>query len=222
MTSHNLAKAFHWNKFKADVPIIAGATLAMATVFLGVIALHDQWRSLPFLGFSTLAVFAGLAIITLTTREIMRRLDRGKSDLQMSKVGCFAVAFVGCLLLTGVTAKDEVVSGIALQSGRSQLENQQFSAARESFAEYIAIHPKKAAGYYYRALTQFRQGNMDLAYRDLRVAVELQPRDMNSQYLLLGALQKLGRTTEFEAQLKTVERFNPDVRETVRLLVHES
>lgn len=216
--SNKSVLAFHWTKFKSDAPIILGATVAITVVLATLIVLHDQSRSLPTVAAGVLGVAAFLALLTISMREFMRRTGRLESGHLFHARGCFAVAFVGGLLLTGLVAQDELESGVAFYSGRAQLDNKDYAQARASFDKYIAIYPKKPAGYYYRALAQFRQGQLDLAYRDLQVAVDLQPRDWDSQVLLLGTLQNLGRTAEFETQLKVAEQINPNAREAVEKL----
>lgn len=205
--------SYYRSKFKTDASMIAGAGAAALTTLLFVIGLHDQW------GLTTRAVLMSfglsgvLLLLTVIAREVLRRSNGIANDEQpRSSFKLFGGMFAAALLASGLLAREPIQSGLAYREGRQHFDQGEFAAATQSFSKYIAIHPKLAAGYFWRGKAEFRAGQLDNAYADLKIAIKLQPRDWNSHVLLLGTLEKLGREDELQEQLKASGELNQDLR----------
>lgn len=190
------------SKLSVDASMIGGAGSAALVTLLVVIALHEQWGLLPKAVAMSLGLMAALALLTLTAREGLRRSNRIANDEHpRSTVAVFGAMFVAALLASGLLAQAPIRSGLAYREGKQHIEAGNYAAATDAFNRYIAIHPKLAAGYFWRGKAAFKAGQLEDAYADLKVAIKLQPRDRNSHVLLLGTLQKLGRDDELKQQL---------------------
>ena len=221
MTDTNVSVwTFHRTKLRTDAPIVAGATAAIFATLMTMLVLHDQLELTGKLVLMTAGVTAGLLLLTGLSRELMRRSDRLPVDLkQRPQLMLFAATFVPALLVTGLLAREPIESGFAYRDGQKALNAGQFADASKAFSRYIEIHPTLAAGYFWRGKVEYRNGQLDAAYADLKTAIKLQPRDIKSQVLLIGTLEKLGRDNEFKAQLSATERLAPDVRENLKTLL---
>ena len=214
--------SYYRSKFKTDASMVAGAGSAALATLLFVIGLHEQWGLVTRAVLMSFGLSGALLILTVLAREAMRRSKGIVNDEQpRSALSLFAGMFAAALLASGLLAREPIQSGFAYREGKQLFDDGQFAAAKESFSRYIAIHPKLAAGYFWRGKAEFRAGQLDSAYADLKQAIKLQPRDWNSHVLLLGTLQKLGRDDELKQQLDETSQLNKELRSKWEKLVSE-
>lgn len=211
------ALGYHLSRLKGDAAMIAGASGAVFTTMLILIALHEEWSQIRFLAIACLCLASGLQAAALLVREIFRRAGKASESASLSRipVKTALAGFAAATLLTGFLARIPLEAGVAWQSGQRHLDANDFEAAERSFSRYIELLPSSGAGYYGRGLANFRSGQMNAALADLKSAIQRQPRDWSSRVLLLRTLAKLGQKAEFEAELKAAEAIEPNVREFV-------
>ncbi len=205
-------RSYFKSKIETDGALILGAGSAALTTLLFVIALHEQWDLMPRATGMCIGLMAALALMTFVVREVMRRSNRITNDERpRSTLGLFAGMFAAALLSSSLLVHAPIRSGFAYREGKQLLEAGNYAAATAAFNRYIDIHPKVAAGYFWRGKTAFKAGEMEDAYADFKIAIKLQPRDWNSHILLLGTLQKLGRDDELKQQLNDTTRLRSDL-----------
>lgn len=210
------------SKLKTDASMIAGAGCAALATLMFVIALHEQWGLAIRATGMSIGLAGILALLTLAARVAMRNSNRITNDERpRSAMGLFFGMFVAALLASGLLAREPIQSGFAYREGKQLLEAGHYAAATDAFNRYIAIHPKLAAGYFWRGKTAFKAGELDRAYADFKAAIKLQPRDWNSHILLLGTLQRLGRQEELKQQLDESSRLRSDLGTQWQQLINE-
>ena len=214
------AWTYHRSKLRIDGPMVAGGIAAVFATLMTMLVLHDQLDLTPKVMLMTAGVTVGLLLLTTLSREMMRRSGKAPVDLKSrSQLMLFAVTFLPALVVTCLLARDPIESGFAYRDGQNALKAGQFAEASKAFSRYVEIHPTLAAGYFWRGKAEYRSGQLDAAYKDLKIAIRLQPRDVKSQVLLIGTLQKLGRGNELKAQVSETERLNPQVRENFQSML---
>lgn len=214
--------SYYRTKLKTDASMIAGAGSAALVTLLGVITLHEQWGLAVRATGMAVGLSGVLLLLTVIAREGLRRSKHIVNDEQpRSPLALFAGMFAVALLTSGLLAKDPIRSGLAYREGKQLLESGNYTAASDAFSRYIEIHPKLAAGYFWRGKAEFKAGSLDSAYADLKIAIKLQPRDWNSHVLLLGTLQKLGREEELKQQVIEATRIDSEIGSQWQKLVEE-
>ncbi len=223
MTDGNLSTwAYHRTKLRTDLPLIAGAATAIFGTLMTMVVLHDQLALTSKAVLMTAGVSLGLLLLTTLSRETMRRSGKVPTDnKQHPQLVLFAVAFVPALLITSLLSREPIESGFAYREGQQALQAGRFADASKAFTRYIKIHPTLAAGYFWRGKAEYQNGQLLTAYTDLKMAIKLQPRDVKSQVLLIGTLQKLGRDSERRSQLREAEQLDPNVRENFQTMLAE-
>lgn len=223
MTDSNLSVwTFHRTKLRTDGPIVAGATAAIFGTLMTMVVLHDQLERTPKVALMTAGVTLGLLLLTVLSREMMRRSGKVPVDpKQHSPLLLFTTSFLPFLVVAGLLARQPIESGFAYREGQTALKAGQFADASNAFSRYIEIHPTLAAGYFWRGKAEYQGGQLLDAYKDLKTAIKLQPRDVKSQVLLIGTLEKLGRDNERRTQLAEAERLNLNVRENFKAMLDE-
>ncbi|NQV27941.1 MAG: hypothetical protein HQ518_26625 [Rhodopirellula sp.] len=214
---------YHLTKLRTDGAIISGAVLSVAATLGTVVLLHENVNGFWIVPATAVALTAALVPTTVCVREIFRRkraqLSIQPANSSVRPLALFAFSLVFGMLVTAGVSKNTLESGVYYQIGQRQLEQQDYLAAAETFSKFISVAPQHSIGYYKRGFAMYKAGQLDLAYADLKVAIDRQPRDWNSRVLFLGTLDRLGRADELKSELGRAEQLNPNARRSLNQLL---